>query len=108
MMENGAVRMAALIDNILDFARGRLSGGLPLKRDIAVMLEPLLRQVVAELQTNWRVGPSRWRSRSQNLSIAIPVVSASWFSNLSGNALTHGALDKPIRIEATPLMGRSS
>jgi sigma-B regulation protein RsbU (phosphoserine phosphatase) len=100
MMESGAVRMAALIDNILDFARGRLSGGLPLKRDTAVMLEPLLRQVVAELQTNW---PRR--TFEMAFAITEPVDCDSGrigqlVSNLLGNALTHGAPDQPIRIGA--------
>ena len=44
--------MAALIDNVMDLACGRLGGGLPLERSEAGQLEPLVRQVVAELQTS--------------------------------------------------------
>ncbi len=42
--------MAGLIDNVLDFARGPLGGGLVLERQ-AESLQPLLQQVVDELQS---------------------------------------------------------
>jgi GAF domain-containing protein len=49
LMEQSVVRMAALISNILDFARGRLGGGLTLERS-DTPLEPVLKQIIAELQ----------------------------------------------------------
>ncbi len=36
----------------MDFAQGRLGGGLTLDRDAAQLIEPVLRQVVTELQIN--------------------------------------------------------
>ena len=100
MMERGAARMAALIDNVLDFARGRLSGGLPLNRDASVAIEPLLRQVLAELQTS-----RSDRTFVLDFAITEPVDCdpgriSQLFSNLLGNALTHGAADRPIKIKA--------
>jgi phosphoserine phosphatase RsbU/P len=100
IMESSAARMAALIDNVLDFARGRLSGGLALSRDANVMLEPFLRQVIAELQTGW---PGR--TFEAEFAVGAPVSCdpgriSQLFSNMLGNALTHGASDKPIKIEA--------
>ncbi len=56
MAQSSAARMAGLIDNVMDFARGRLGGGLTLDRDAAEPVEPVLRQVVAELQTNAPAG----------------------------------------------------
>jgi GAF domain-containing protein len=50
MMHGSVVRMSALIDNVLDFARGRLGGGFALTREAGVDLEPILRQVVNELR----------------------------------------------------------
>lgn len=47
MMQRSVGRMASLIDNVLDFARGRLGGGLTLIRSFQP-LEPMLRQVVDE------------------------------------------------------------
>jgi sigma-B regulation protein RsbU (phosphoserine phosphatase) len=49
MMEATVTRMSGLIDNVLDFARGRLGGGITLSRDAKQPLEPVLRQVVDEL-----------------------------------------------------------
>ncbi len=50
LMHQSIARMSALIDNVLDFARGRLGGGITLTRSRAP-LEPVLRQVIDELQS---------------------------------------------------------
>ena len=50
MMQKSVMRMASLIDNVLDFARGRLGGGITLTLS-AQPLEPTLQQVVDELQS---------------------------------------------------------
>ena len=42
--------MSALIDDVLDFARGRLGGGLTLRIDDDEPLETVLQQVIAELR----------------------------------------------------------
>jgi GAF domain-containing protein len=41
MMHGSDVRMSGLIDNVLDFARGRLGGGLTLTGQASVALEPI-------------------------------------------------------------------
>ena len=51
MINSTVTRMSDLIDNILDFARGRLGGGITLTRDANRPLEPVLEQVVDELRT---------------------------------------------------------
>jgi signal transduction histidine kinase len=53
-MRGSASRMQALIDNLLDLARSRLGGGLTLNRDANEPLEPVLREVIAELQASQR------------------------------------------------------
>jgi sigma-B regulation protein RsbU (phosphoserine phosphatase) len=92
--------MAALIDNVMDFARGRLGSGLPLERSSAGNLEPLLRHVIAELQTS---APDRV------IDIRIAVTESvdcdrgrigQLVSNLVGNAIDHGAPDEPIQVSA--------
>ena len=85
-------RMTGLIDNLLDFARGRLGGGMSLARRLTP-LEPVVRQVVDELRATH---PDR--SIVMDLSLAQPVDCdpgriAQLLSNLVGNALTHGAID---------------
>ena len=50
MMHQSVARMSVLIDNVMDFARGQLGGGIALKRTDRP-LEPALRHVVDELRT---------------------------------------------------------
>lgn len=52
LMEASADRMAGLIDDVMDFARGRLGGGIAVERR-AHDLEPILRQVVEELEASY-------------------------------------------------------
>ena len=89
-----------LIDDLLDFARGRLGGGITLNRDASRPLEPVLEQVVDQLRT-----ASAQRVIETNFEITEPVdcVRArlgQLVSNLLGNALTHGAPDQPVRVGA--------
>ena len=51
LIQNSARRMNALIDNLLDLARGR-AGGLPILPDANEPLEPVLRGVLSELQAS--------------------------------------------------------
>jgi signal transduction histidine kinase len=100
LMDQSVVRMAALISNILDFARGRLGGGLTLERS-DTPLEPVLKQIIAELQT---VHPGR--AIAAEFHLTQPVVADSnrigqLFSNFVGNALTYGAAGVPVRVKAT-------
>ena len=93
-------RAAALIDDVLDFARGQLGGGITVERNADAPLEPVLRQVVAEI----RAIAAEHRIESR-LEIDEPVYCdrrrlAQLASNLLSNAITHGALDQPVRFEA--------
>lgn len=99
-IQASVVRMSGLIDNVLDFARGRLGAGIPLDLRPDVMLGPVLDQVVTEL----RIGvPDRLIETAFDLPRPIrcdPSRIAQLVSNLLGNALTHGAKDEPVRIRA--------
>jgi signal transduction histidine kinase len=100
MMANSVGRMAALIDNVLDFARGRLGGGLTLTRS-REPLEPALRQVIDELQTTH---PER--VVQADIDLSVPVLAdrvrvGQLLSNLLGNALAYGAPGEPVRIRAS-------
>lgn len=100
LMTGSIMRASALIDNVLDFARGRLGGGITLDRD-AEPLEPVLRQVVSELRS---IAPDRTVTAHYDLAETVHcdrMRIGQLLSNLLGNALTHGAKDQPVRINAS-------
>ena len=91
-------RMAGLIDDVLDFARGRLGGGIVVEATGIVPLAPMLRQVVAEIQ-----GGNPDRRIEVDLDgvpdcRCDPVRVGQLLSNLLANAVTHGAPDEPVRV----------
>jgi phosphoserine phosphatase RsbU/P len=99
MLQTTVMRMAELIDNVLDFARGRLGGGITLDRDARKPLEPVLHQVIDELRL------SSGRQIEAEYVIDSPVNCdrtriGQLVSNLVGNALSHGAANKPVRVRA--------
>ena len=89
MMQKSFMRMASLVDNILDFARGRLGGGITLTLS-AQPLQPTLQQVVDELQSTHPESIIKTEFALTKPVIADPVRIGQLFSNLLGNALTHG------------------
>jgi signal transduction histidine kinase len=95
LMQGSVARMSALIDDVLDFARGRLGEGFALDRR-NVLLEPVLRQVVAELQVT---APDRRIDRHFALDQTVwcdPGRLAQLLSNLLANAVTHGHAGTPV------------
>jgi signal transduction histidine kinase len=100
LVRGSATRMAGLIDNVMDLARGRLGGGLALERSAAEQLEPLIRQVVAELRMS-----APHRVIDIRIAVTEPVDCdrariGQLVSNLVGNAIDHGAPDQPIQVTA--------
>jgi signal transduction histidine kinase len=100
MMQNSVARMSGLIDNVLDFARGRLGGGLALNQKDAVFLNDILHQVVAEMRSTW---PDR--ALDTHIDLQEPVACdpsriAQLASNLLSNALTYGTPAAPVRFHA--------
>jgi signal transduction histidine kinase len=105
MVQGSVVRMSGLIDNVLDFARGRLGGGVTLTREAGVDLKPVLQQVVNELRLG---APGRTLETDFVLPDRVncdPSRLAQMVSNLLANGLVHGAPDGPVRIHATTLGG---
>lgn len=100
MMQASADRMGGLIENLLDFARGRLGGGIELNSGPQPELEASLRQVIAELGV---AHPTR--AISADIDLAGPVSCdtgriAQLASNLIANALTHGDARSPVTVLA--------
>jgi two-component system, sensor histidine kinase and response regulator len=92
-------RMSRMIEDMLDMARARLAGGIPLKREPAD-LGALVDRVVSEIQATH---PARRIEVKQAGNLA-----GSWdgerlaqvASNLLGNALQHGASEGVVRVTA--------
>jgi signal transduction histidine kinase len=100
IVQNASYRMRGLIGNILDFAHGRMGDGVPVVRNSNEPLEEILMQVITELKTVW---PER--IIETQLDITSPVNCdgkriAQLFSNLLGNAITHGQPDMPVKVQA--------
>lgn len=100
MVQKSVMRMAALVDNIMDFARGRLGGGLTIRRDANAPLAPVLTQIIDELKLVWPAVVIE-----ADFDIKEPVACdrsriGQLFSNLLGNAITHGDPERPIRVAA--------
>jgi signal transduction histidine kinase len=90
-------RMSALIDDVLDFARARLGGGIGVQIACVEDLNAALMAVIREL-----VDAHPDRQILSDLSIRAPVNCDAGriqqvASNLLGNALAHGAPSSPIR-----------
>jgi signal transduction histidine kinase len=99
-------RMAGLIDNVLDFARGRLGGGFAIERREDPELDGVLELVVDELRTGQ---PDRVIEADIALTATVAGDSrriAQLFSNLLANALTHGDPASPVLARARTSGGR--
>ncbi len=100
MMQSTVHRMTSLIDNMLDFARGRLGSGIALDRISDFPIETTLNHVVDEIRA---AHPNR---RIETSFDAIGEIYADHdriaqlFSNLLANAVVHGSLDHPVRVIA--------
>jgi signal transduction histidine kinase len=100
MMQKSVRRMAGLIDNVLDCARGRLGGGFAIERRGA-LIQPALEQVIAELRLSF---PDRTIDTAFSLEEPVncdPGRIAQLFSNLLGNALNHGSPCSPVKVSGS-------
>jgi signal transduction histidine kinase len=93
-------RMSSLIDDVLDFARGRLGGGFGIRVEEVHDIDAGLLAVVQELQDGQ---PSRQiiADISVTRTVRCDIGRVQQLaSNLIGNALIHGAPQSPVRVTA--------
>ena len=99
-IKTNARRMSTLIDDVLDFARARLGGGIGIRMEEVHHLETALIAVVSELQD---AQPAR--TITTDLQVPEKIICdidrvQQLTSNLLSNALTHGSVDQPVTIKA--------
>jgi len=96
IIKDSSYRIKALIDNMLDFASGKLGGGILLNKNANEPIEQILEHIITELSIIW---PER--KIEVDIDLTEPVNAdgkriAQLFSNLLSNALTHGKEDVPV------------
>jgi len=99
-IERSARRMSGLIDDVLDFARGRLGGGIGVEFGQTSTLGASLEAVVMELST---VHPQREIHADVEADATVrcdPARIQQLLSNLLANALAHGSPDSPVIVSA--------
>jgi phosphoserine phosphatase RsbU/P len=92
LMQGGVRRMSGLIDNVLDFAPGRLGGGVAIVRNSNEPFEPVLRQAVGKLQASWPERTIETHFEVQDPFDCDRGCLAQLLSNLLGNATIARAL----------------
>lgn len=99
-MRSSTLRMAGLVDNVVDFTRGRMGSGLALDLSRHDDVDRVLEQVVDELRGAY---PARAIDSSIARGIALrcdPPRLAQLLSNLLKNALVHGDPAQPVEVRA--------
>ena len=99
-IQDSVARMSALIQDVLDFARGRLGGGIPVALHADDDLAGDLRQVLDEARLN-----HPQRSIESVIELDLPVICdcrriAQLLDNLVANALHHGDSSLPVEVNA--------
>jgi signal transduction histidine kinase len=99
-IKTNARRMSALIDDVLDFARGRLGGGIAVELTDVENINTGLTTVIQELQ-DAQPDSKILSNISVNHSVRCDLGRLQQVaSNLLANALTHGLANSPIKISA--------
>lgn len=99
IIQRSAARMASMIDDMLDFARGQLGSGLTVQL-AREPLEPVLRQVVDELRASFPASVIELEIAFDDPIVCDQTRIAQLLSNLLGNALNYGAAGQPIHVRA--------
>jgi signal transduction histidine kinase len=95
-IRRSGARMARLIDDILDFARSRLGGGIPVTRQRMNMAE-VCRTALEELQVTFPERQLLFEVQGDTWGEWDPDRVTQVLGNLVFNALQHGREDTPIR-----------
>jgi signal transduction histidine kinase len=91
-------RMAQLIDDVLDFARGRLGGGIAIAPEEVQDVARMAAEVVAEIASAHPDRTLRVTYRDPGAAVLDRTRVAQLMSNLVGNAVQHGPPEEPVDV----------
>ncbi|MET4142079.1 GAF domain-containing sensor histidine kinase [Pedobacter sp. UYP1] len=101
IIQNSTYRITGLIDNVLDFARGRLGDGVSLNFQNEQSMEETLKQVIDELQT---ISPDKkiipYFLIQNEMRCDFKRI-AQLFSNILANAIAYGDSNSAIIVKAS-------
>jgi signal transduction histidine kinase len=100
IIKNSANRTNVLIKNMLDFASGRMGGGIHLNIENNIPVEKILKQVICETNTIW---PDKVIHFECNITTPVKADGnrlAQLFANLLRNAVTYGKAGTTVVIKA--------
>lgn len=104
-IQGSGERMSRMIDDILDFARGRLGGGMTLTVE-RVEVDDLVGQVVDEVASARPDRAVRFAPAGAGTAPLDRSRVAQMLSNLVSNAVEHGSPGEPVEISATSVGDR--
>jgi signal transduction histidine kinase len=98
-IRRSAMRIAGLVDDVVDFTRGRMGGGIAIALKPEPALQAAFEQVIAELR-----GAHARATIVADLAMTGSVMAdagrlAQLLSNLLKNALVHGDAAQPVRVQ---------
>jgi len=99
-MRRSARRMSALVEDVVDFTRGRMGGGIPLALRPVAGADLRLYEVIDELSS---IHPARTLDTAIQPGLSLhcdPERLAQLLSNLLKNALLHGSDQHPVVVHA--------
>ncbi|WNG13691.1 ATP-binding protein [Cystobacter fuscus] len=97
-IRTSAARMARMLNDILDFARSTMEGGLPVHRE-RVNLHELCRSALEELQVAYANQRMELDARGDGWGWWDPDRLTQVVGNLVSNAVQHGRKGTPVRVE---------